>query len=105
MIDKDSAFECLLKRDAGISMQLLNGGERFSLINGERDLPETEYPDRPVLYELWHARNTNSDVSMRAIVVRDSYGSYLVPDINRSFSEVVYVHYDSLGVGDFTQDD
>lgn len=98
--DNDSAFECLVERDPGINMQLLNGGERFTLINGERELPETEYPGRPVLYEAWHARNASADVGMRAIVVRDSYASYLIPYINRSFSEVVYLHYDSLGVGD-----
>tara|TARA_R110002124_G_scaffold16165_5_gene69435 strand:- start:1301 stop:2548 length:1248 start_codon:yes stop_codon:yes gene_type:complete len=90
---RDTAYECLLEKDARVQMQVVKTGTVLPYINGEQYPPEASYPDTDVLFQNWHAVNRNPRVSLKALVVRDSFASRLTPYLNRTFSEVLYVHY------------
>ena len=90
---RDTAYECLLERDPLVTMQVVETGADLPNINGEQAVPEASYPNSEVLYQDWLAVNRNPHSRFKALVVRDSFASHLTPYLNRSFSEVLYVHY------------
>lgn len=93
----DPAYECLLQPNPKIKMRVHRTGYDLPYINGERYVVEAAYPDQPILYMTWRARNRTGNSSLRTIVVRDSYTSYLVPYLNRSFSDLLYLHNGYVG--------
>ncbi len=104
LFSKDTSFECLLERDPLIEMRERVGGERIETINGEKDVQEEESFKGTRLYKDWIATNRNPNVRHKAIVLRDSFVSYLVPYFNRSFSEVLYIHYDTIQPARFAEE-
>ena len=92
--EQDSKFECLLENSPLLEMRL-SDGTNIPNINGEIAPPEAALKNR-ALYRNWHSRNYRETNGLKAIIVRDSFASRLVPYFNRTFSEVVYVHHEAL---------
>lgn len=89
---KDSAFECAMPGDRNIEMHLRHNGEDMPNINGKRAKPETGLSVRDALYRDWQSTNQNLIDGPRAIVVRNSFTSYMAPFLVRSFKEILFVH-------------
>lgn len=98
--DRDTNYDCLLQTSPLIEMYS-EEGYKMTYINGERFTPEAESGDPTLLSKTWRSADKRGKSKPKAIIVRDSFASRLVPYFTRTFSEVIYIHsgkLDSKGV-------
>ena len=91
----DIKYECLLDDSPLLKMHLPDGTS-VPNINGEEDPPESTFKGMGVfsaLYQDWRSSDKRETAQLKAVVIRDSFASRLVPYLSRTFSEVLYLHY------------
>lgn len=88
-------YECLLEESPLLEMRL-DDGANVPNINGEIGTPESTFPGGTALFQNWRSLDKRDTAQLKAVVIRDSFMSRLVPYLSRTFSEVVYIHQASL---------
>lgn len=91
----NTKYECLLDDSPLLEMHLANGAN-VPNINGEIGTPESTFPRLSALFRDWRSSDKRETAQLKAVVIRDSFTSRLVPYLSRTFSEVVYLHYDFI---------
>ncbi|MDG1945127.1 MAG: hypothetical protein P8J17_12795 [Halioglobus sp.] len=90
---KDTAFECLLEESPQIEAHLRLGKQNIPNINGENITPAEALDFPTLIFKDWESTDTRGKAGLKAIVLRDSFASRLVPYLSRTFSEVLYLHF------------
>lgn len=96
MQKKDTSYECSMNKNPLIEMHLRQTGEDMPNINGEIEKPEIGLSRKTALYDDWLSTNTSGSESLKAMVIRDSFSSYLTSYFVRSFSETLFIHKSTL---------
>jgi alginate O-acetyltransferase complex protein AlgJ len=98
---KDTAFECLLDKSPLVELHLQrppHGDEDMPNINGESTIPDAAFISSDVMFKPWKSSDRRGESTLKAIFIRDSFASRLAPYFSRSFSEVIYIHREMLGL-------
>jgi hypothetical protein len=98
---KDTAFECLLDKSPLVELHLQrppHDDEDMPNINGESTIPDAAFLSSDVMFKPWKSSDRRGESTLKAIFIRDSFASRLAPYFSRSFSEVIYIHREMLGL-------